>query len=317
MMREEFDAEAWIEDLALLFPPLVQAQEPYLREYQERHGCVIDLRDGRPPPFPLDDLRSLYDEVRNSSFWGMEAQYAPLRAVLDPVRHKLLAHPTLERVAVTGRLIGDNEFWMQVLGSGGPISAGDLIAGLMARAVEFSHDGLRTALRELNGLLVPVGGPAAVSAVTGLAREAVQREVRADPGEQRHRQRQVVEQTAERSAAEEEAGDRQHHGDATDQHAVSHEQAALRGRTAGNGPVLRCGLRGCAQCRLRMQMPEERSGRLNRCFATGRQCGTPRRAERGPVIARARGFWRPGYSGCARAMWSECRRERPISRRRS
>ena len=168
MMREEFDAEAWIEDLALLFPPLVQAQEPYLREYQERHGCVIDLRDGRPPPFPLDDLRSLYDEVRNSSFWGMEAQYAPVRAVLDPVRHKLLAHPTLERVAVTGRLIGDNEFWMQVLGSGGPISAGDLIAGLMARAVEFSDDGLRTALRELNGLLVPVGGPAAADTLGSL-----------------------------------------------------------------------------------------------------------------------------------------------------
>ena len=124
MMREEFDAEAWIERLAPLLPPLVQAQEPYLREYQERHGCVIDLRDGRPPPFPLDDLRSLYDEIRNSRFWSMEGHYAPVRAVLDPVRHKLLAHPTLERVAVTGRLIGDNEFWMQVLGSGGPISAG-------------------------------------------------------------------------------------------------------------------------------------------------------------------------------------------------
>ena len=168
MMWEEFDAEAWIERLAPLFPPLVQAQEPYLREYQERHGCVIDLRDGRPPPFPLDDLRSLYDEVRNSRFWGMEAHYVPVRAVLDPVRHKLLAHPTLERVAVTGRLNGDNEFWMQVLGSGGPISAGDLIAGLMARAVEFSDDGLRTALRELNGLLSPVGGRAAADTLGSL-----------------------------------------------------------------------------------------------------------------------------------------------------
>ena len=168
MMREEFDAEAWIERLAPLLPPLVQAQEPYLREYQERHGCVIDLRDGRPPPFPLDDLRSLYDEIRNSRFWSMEGHYAPVRAVLDPVRHKLLAHPTLERVAVTGRLIGDNEFWMQVLGSGGPISAGDLIAGLMARAVEFSDDGLRTALRELNGLLSPVGGRAAADTLGSL-----------------------------------------------------------------------------------------------------------------------------------------------------
>ena len=167
-MREEFDAEAWIERVAPLFPPLVRAQEPYLREYQERYGCVIDMRDGQPPPFPLDDLRSLYHEVRNSGFLGLEAHYAPVRAVLDPVRHALLAHPTLERVAVTGRLIGDNEFWMQVLGSGGPISAGDLIAGMMARAVEFSDDGLRTALRELNGLLSPIGGRAAADALGSL-----------------------------------------------------------------------------------------------------------------------------------------------------
>ena len=40
----------------------------------------------------------------------MEAHYAPLRAVLDPVRHALLGHPTLERVAVTGRLIGRQRF---------------------------------------------------------------------------------------------------------------------------------------------------------------------------------------------------------------
>ena len=95
--------------------------------------CARDrLRDGRPPPFPLEDLCLLYDEARNGRLWGMEAHYAPLRTVLDPVRHALLAHPTLERVAVTGRLIGDNEFWMQVPGSGGPMPAGVLIAGLMA-----------------------------------------------------------------------------------------------------------------------------------------------------------------------------------------
>ena len=156
MTSAQFNAEAWIERLVRLFPPLAQAQKPFLREYQERYARVIDLRDGGPPPFPMEDLRLLYDEVRNGRLWGMEAHYAPLRAVLDPVRHALLGHPTLERVAVTGRLIGDNDFWMQVLGSGGTISVGVLIAGLMARAAELPDDGLRTALRELNAFLSPV-----------------------------------------------------------------------------------------------------------------------------------------------------------------
>ena len=164
----QLDARAWIERVAQLLPPLARAQEPYLREFQERHARVIDLRDGRPPPFPLDDLRLLYDEVRNSRRWGMEAQYAPLRTVLDPVRYALLAHPTLERVAVTGRLIGDNRFSMEIPGSGGDMYAGTLIAGLMARAVELLDDGFRTALRELNAFLSPVGDGAAGDALGSL-----------------------------------------------------------------------------------------------------------------------------------------------------
>ena len=56
-----FDVEDWIKRLAQLLPPLAQVQEPYLRDCQERHGSVIDMRAGRPPPFPLDDLRLLYD----------------------------------------------------------------------------------------------------------------------------------------------------------------------------------------------------------------------------------------------------------------
>ena len=73
------------------------------------------------------------------------------------MRHSLLAHPTLERVAVTGRVIGDNDFWMGILNSGSSISAGDLIAGLMARAAELSGDRFRKAVRELNAFLSPVG----------------------------------------------------------------------------------------------------------------------------------------------------------------
>ena len=163
-----FDAEAWVERLAQLLPALAQAQEPYLREYQEWYARVIVLRDGEPPPFPLEDVRLLYDEVRDSRPWGLETHYAPLRAVLDPVRHALLAHPTLERVAVTGRLIGDNRFSMEIPGSGGEVYAGNLIAGLMARAAELPQDRFRRALRELNAFLSPIGDGAAADTLGSL-----------------------------------------------------------------------------------------------------------------------------------------------------
>ena len=156
MTSAQFDSEAWVERLAQLLPALAQTHEPYLREYQERCPRVINLRDGKPPPFPLGDLRLLYDQVRDSRPWNLEAHYAPLRAVLNPVRHALLAHPTLARVAVTGRLIGDNRFSMDIPGSGGDIYAGTLIAGLMARAAELPEDGFRTALHELNAFLSPI-----------------------------------------------------------------------------------------------------------------------------------------------------------------
>ena len=168
MTSAQFDSEAWIERLAQLLFPLAQAQEPFLREYQEGYACVINLRDDRPPPFPLDDLRLLYDEVRDSRPWHLETHYAPLRAVLDPVRHALLAHPTLEKVAVTGRLIGDNRFWMEIPGSGADMYIGTLIAGLMARAAELPEDGFQTALRELNAFLSPIGDRAGSDALGNL-----------------------------------------------------------------------------------------------------------------------------------------------------
>ena len=168
MTSAGFDAEAWVERLAQLLPALALTQEPYLREYQERYGRVIVLRDGEPLPFPLEDLRLLYDEVRDSRPWGLETHYAPLRAVLNPVRYALLAHPVLERVAVTGRLIGDNRFSMEILGSGGDIHAGTLIAGLMARGAEVADGGFKTALRELNAFLSPAEDGAAAEALGGL-----------------------------------------------------------------------------------------------------------------------------------------------------
>ena len=115
---------------------------------------MIDGRD--VTPFPLDDLRMVYAEVRYSKRLGKEKHYAPLRTALDLARHALLSHPTLARVAVAGRVIGDNDFWIRILNSGLSISAADLIGGLMARAAELSGDRFRTAARDLNAFLSPV-----------------------------------------------------------------------------------------------------------------------------------------------------------------
>jgi len=67
-----------------------------------------------------------------------------------------LAHPAHERVAVTGRPVGDNKFWGQIPDSGSSISAGSMIAGLMARAAKLPGDSFRTATRKLNAFLSPV-----------------------------------------------------------------------------------------------------------------------------------------------------------------
>ena len=64
-------------------------------------------------------------------------------------------------MAVSGRTFGENDFWMQILNTGSSISAGDLIAGLMARANEVSVEGFRVAAREMNAFLRPVEDDAA------------------------------------------------------------------------------------------------------------------------------------------------------------
>ncbi len=131
MTFSKFDGEDWIERLVETLPILAEAQEPYLQDYWRHHPRTFTIMGGRDmTPFPLDDVRMLYERARYSRRFGEESYYAPLHAALDPVRHSLLGHPTLERVAVTGRVIGDNDFWMEILNSGSSISAGDLIAGL-------------------------------------------------------------------------------------------------------------------------------------------------------------------------------------------
>ena len=160
MSPEDFDNGGWIERVPAALVALARAQGPYLEEYWRHKPPKRTIIDGRDEsPFPLDDVRDLYAEVRYSKVFDKEAHYAPLCAVIDPVRHALLSHPALERVAVTGRTVGENDFWMRILNSGASISASDLIAGLMARGAEMPGDRFRTATRELDAFLSPARGP--------------------------------------------------------------------------------------------------------------------------------------------------------------
>ena len=158
MTSNAFDAEGWVDRLAGALRALAKVQEPYLQTYWERHTRKQVIVDGRDEtPFPLDDLRMVYSGARHSRRLGTEPAHAPLSAVLDPTRHALLLHPELERVAVTGRSLGENDFWMRIMNRGTSIWAGDLIAGLMARAAELPGEGFRSAANELNALLSPLG----------------------------------------------------------------------------------------------------------------------------------------------------------------
>ena len=169
MTSKGFDNHGWIDRLASALSKLAKEQEPYLRKYWEHNPRVHRIVDGRDEtPFPLDDLRMVYANVRHSGILAGEARYAPLREALDPARHALLAHPRLERVAVVGRPVGKNDFWMRILNSGTPVFAGDLLAGLMARAAELPGDGFRAAAAELNALLWPVGDREAASVLGNL-----------------------------------------------------------------------------------------------------------------------------------------------------
>ena len=99
MTAEEFSADKWIDRLTKALPDLAKTQEPYLRQYYEdnpRVHSVLSGRAGSPPDFPLDDLRDLYAMARHSHVFSEEKYYADLLTVLNPVRHILRSHPTLE-----------------------------------------------------------------------------------------------------------------------------------------------------------------------------------------------------------------------------
>lgn len=151
---QPFEAEAWVGRLAQALPGLAEAQQPFLEEYwrhNPREHVIVDGHD--VTPFPRDDLCHLYFLARYSSRLGGEAYYARLRAAMDPVRGILRSHPTLARAL--GRMIGNDEFWVQILGHGHRTSLTDLIAGLMAREDELSGGGFRVAASELDAFLAP------------------------------------------------------------------------------------------------------------------------------------------------------------------
>ena len=169
MTSREFDADDWIDRVTTAVQALAQAQEPYLQAYWQHNPRKLVIINGRDEtPFPLDDVQMVYAEARYSRTFGREAEYAPLQAKLDPARHALLSHPELDRVAVAGRTLGENNFWMRMVNSGTSISAGDLIAGLMARAAELSGDGIRGAAEGLNAFLSPAGDDEAAEVLGNL-----------------------------------------------------------------------------------------------------------------------------------------------------
>ena len=154
MNQESFVAEDWVDKLVSALASLANVQKHYLLEYDRRYPVspfMYGCQDFEGQAFPLDDLRMLYARARSGNTLGEEEHYAPLSKALNPVRHVLISHPTLERVY--GRIIGRDGFSMDILNTGGEISPADLIAGLFARADELQRDGFRKAARELHAFL--------------------------------------------------------------------------------------------------------------------------------------------------------------------
>ena len=157
MNEGAFVAKDWVDRLALALLGLAETQRAFLEEYwrhNPRHYVAVDGND--VTPFPLDDLCHVYFLARHSNRLGEEEYYAPLRAAMDPVRDILRSHPTLMRAL--GPMIGNDDFWVQIMSHGSLTSLTGLIGGLMARADELPGDGLREAAGELHIFLDPTRG---------------------------------------------------------------------------------------------------------------------------------------------------------------
>ena len=157
MNSAAFAVEEWIDRLASALRRLAEAQEPYLKDYYRQNPPTYVLSENgsiEQPPISLDDLRDLYAMARSSHVLREWAYYDALCAVLDPARYIVRSHPTL--APVVSPLVGEDEFWREILNTVHATSSADLVAGLMTRAAELSDDRFRTAAAELNALLEPV-----------------------------------------------------------------------------------------------------------------------------------------------------------------
>lgn len=155
MTETEYSADDWTARLSSALRILFKEQEPWLTYYYEETPYVHVMSEGSnviSPDSLLDHLRGIYATARlGGKVSGEKEHYAALRKLLDPVRHILRSHPALERVM--SRIIGEDNFWIQVLGNGQSIGLTDLIAGLVVRARTLPDDGFVTAARELEAFL--------------------------------------------------------------------------------------------------------------------------------------------------------------------
>jgi len=157
MNKQKFIAGEWVHNLASALVELKKLQAPFLENYWKQNSYPVQrLHNGRDEtPFHSDDLFHLYQMALYSKRNGEDTYYKPLLAALDPVRGLLRLHPILARAL--GRMIGNDDFQVQILGSSSLTTLSSLIGGLMERENELSDGDFTQTLSELNALLESSG----------------------------------------------------------------------------------------------------------------------------------------------------------------
>ena len=102
MTEAEYSADDWIDRLASALRILAKEQKPWLKKYYEETPYVHEMSEGSngiSSDSLLDHLRDIYATARlGGKIFGEKEHYTALRKLLDPARHTLHSHPTIERV---------------------------------------------------------------------------------------------------------------------------------------------------------------------------------------------------------------------------
>ena len=155
MTEAEYSADDWIDRLASALRLLAKEQEPWLKKYYDETPYVHVMSEesnGISSESSLNHLQDIYAIARHGGkIFGEKEHYTALRKLLDPARHILRSHPTLGRVM--SLIIGEDNFWIQVLGNGQSMCLIDLVAGLVVRARKLPGDGFVAAATELEAFL--------------------------------------------------------------------------------------------------------------------------------------------------------------------